>query len=237
MAQLLLVRHGQASFASDDYDRLSETGKEQSQVLGAWLHHCQATFDHAFAGDLRRHRETAELCLQQLATSVADAPLPPLQIDPALNEYDHHQIMQRYRPELAESGAMKRILATSDNPTALMREMFTAAMARWMEGKDDHDYTESWPQFAQRCVDGLLRAAAKVGDNETAIVFTSGGVISAVTGHAMGLSPRRTFELNWSLVNSGMSTFTCRKGRLRLTSLNNTAHIDWSRVRNLITYR
>ena len=35
MGMVLLVRHGQASFGADDYDVLSETGVEQSRVLGA----------------------------------------------------------------------------------------------------------------------------------------------------------------------------------------------------------
>ena len=37
MGVVLLVRHGQASFGADDYDVLSETGWEQSRLLGAWL--------------------------------------------------------------------------------------------------------------------------------------------------------------------------------------------------------
>ena len=34
---LLLVRHGQASWGADDYDRLSPLGEEQSRLLGAAL--------------------------------------------------------------------------------------------------------------------------------------------------------------------------------------------------------
>ena len=41
---LLLVRHGQASAGSDDYDRLSSRGQEQSARLGRWL----ADTGHAF---------------------------------------------------------------------------------------------------------------------------------------------------------------------------------------------
>ena len=38
MSRLFLVRHGQASFLSDDYDRLSPLGLEQSRRLGQhWL--------------------------------------------------------------------------------------------------------------------------------------------------------------------------------------------------------
>jgi len=37
MGVVLLVRHGQASFGADDYDVLSETGIEQSRMLGRAL--------------------------------------------------------------------------------------------------------------------------------------------------------------------------------------------------------
>lgn len=36
MGQLLLVRHGQASFGADDYDQLSDLGKRQSIRLGEY---------------------------------------------------------------------------------------------------------------------------------------------------------------------------------------------------------
>jgi broad specificity phosphatase PhoE len=36
MGQLLLVRHGQASFGADDYDQLSDLGQKQSIRLGEY---------------------------------------------------------------------------------------------------------------------------------------------------------------------------------------------------------
>ena len=60
MAELLLVRHGQASFGAADYDKLSELGVEQSRALGRWWSSCQLQVDSLMAGTMRRHRETAE---------------------------------------------------------------------------------------------------------------------------------------------------------------------------------
>ena len=39
MSELIIVRHGQASFLSGNYDQLSERGALQSQRLGTWLAH------------------------------------------------------------------------------------------------------------------------------------------------------------------------------------------------------
>ena len=68
MGQLLLVRHGQASFGADDYDQLSDLGKKQSIRLGEYWQHKAAEqadaepvkFEAVFMGSLKRHRQTWE---------------------------------------------------------------------------------------------------------------------------------------------------------------------------------
>lgn len=59
MATVYLVRHGQASFGEENYDKLSPKGWEQGRVLGRWL---ADKLEPAvvFGGDLVRHRETVE---------------------------------------------------------------------------------------------------------------------------------------------------------------------------------
>src|SRR6478752_3003430 len=60
MGVVILVRHGQASFGTDDYDVLSETGWEQGRLLGAWWRDRGVTPDAVVRGGMRRHREYAE---------------------------------------------------------------------------------------------------------------------------------------------------------------------------------
>ena len=60
MGQVLLVRHGQASWGADDYDALSETGWEQSRLLGRALAGRGVEPTLIVHGSMRRHRETAE---------------------------------------------------------------------------------------------------------------------------------------------------------------------------------
>ena len=45
MRELLLIRHGQASFSADDYDQLSLIGEQQSSLLGEWLATCSPAPD------------------------------------------------------------------------------------------------------------------------------------------------------------------------------------------------
>ena len=64
MSVLTLVRHGQASYMSEDYDRLSPIGEEQARKLGEfWVRH-RIQFDVCFHGPARRHTRTAEIAAE-----------------------------------------------------------------------------------------------------------------------------------------------------------------------------
>ncbi len=60
MSELFLVRHAQASFGEDDYDRLSPLGHQQARWLGEYFKFRKLRFDHVICGEMTRHRETLE---------------------------------------------------------------------------------------------------------------------------------------------------------------------------------
>jgi len=45
MSEIFFVRHGQASFGSDDYDRLSPLGVRQAKILARYLAQTGKIFD------------------------------------------------------------------------------------------------------------------------------------------------------------------------------------------------
>ena len=51
---IVLVRHGQASFGADDYDRLSALGTEQARLLGQWWARLGAAPGTVMRGSLRQ---------------------------------------------------------------------------------------------------------------------------------------------------------------------------------------
>ena len=55
MSELYLVRHGQASFGADNYDKLSPLGHKQSYVLGQYFKNKKIAFDRIITGDLVMH--------------------------------------------------------------------------------------------------------------------------------------------------------------------------------------
>ncbi|WP_194861659.1 phosphoglycerate mutase family protein, partial [Dietzia sp. SYD-A1] len=60
MGAIHLVRHGQASFGSGDYDRLSETGHLQAELTGRDMAARGLRPDVVIHGGMRRQRETAQ---------------------------------------------------------------------------------------------------------------------------------------------------------------------------------
>jgi len=237
MGQITLVRHGQASFGSADYDRLSALGVEQSRRLGLWLAERGQPFDTIVTGGMLRHRQTAEACLAAMpaALSGGDAWI----VDPDFNEYDHHEVLVRHWPAFDDPEAVKAFLCTpaGGHPDGrrAFQKIFEDAMARWMSGAHDADYAETWERFRTRCIAALVRLAANAGPSQNLLVFTSGGPIAAIAQHLFEMPDHAMASLNWTLVNCGLTKLFYRGQRMSLGYLNSHAHFEADP--DFITYR
>ncbi|UXI69346.1 histidine phosphatase family protein [Tahibacter amnicola] len=95
MTHLLLVRHAQASFGTDDYDRLSDHGHRQANLLGSWLAAQPWRYTSIHAGNQRRHVQTLEALYA--AAAAAQRVLPAMMVDADWNEFDHECLLRGYR--------------------------------------------------------------------------------------------------------------------------------------------
>ena len=248
MGQILLVRHGQASFGSSNYDQLSARGESQARLLGRWFSERGQKLDRVVSGTMQRHLQTAQACLGMLANGpVATS----WQTDSGFNEYDHDAVLHRYRPQFAEPGEVRRFIAAEAQGSRAFAQIFQDAMARWMHGAHDAEYDESWPAFRQRCVAALQRLAVEVAaspDSQTTIVFSSGGTIATLCQHLLRIPDPQVFALNWTLVNSGVTKLYYRRTpsgdaprnaqpHLTLGYLNNYAHLEALGDADAVTYR
>lgn len=247
MGQILLVRHGQASFGSSNYDQLSVRGQEQAGLLGQWFAQRGQRIDRVVTGTMVRHQQSAAACIAQLAEAPAQA---DWHADGGFNEYDHDEILHRHRPDFAEPGEVRRFLASTEDGNRAFQQIFQDAMARWMGGAHDPDYREAWPVFRQRCVAALHRVVSTAGTSQTAVVFTSGGTIATLCQHVLRIPDPQVFALNWTLVNSGVTKLYHRAGvadaslpeqsdsaLLTLGYLNNYAHLELLGDQRAVTYR
>jgi broad specificity phosphatase PhoE len=93
MAVIYLIRHGQASFGSEDYDHLSELGQRQAGILGAYLKRSSIPFDALLSGALRRQQDTLAGIVDALGPKT-----PGPSVMDAFNEYDHVGVIRAYLP-------------------------------------------------------------------------------------------------------------------------------------------
>jgi broad specificity phosphatase PhoE len=238
VGQILLVRHGQASFGAADYDQLSAHGAEQSRLLGRWLAACKVGVGQVVTGSLKRHRQTAEACLSVMPGAPAAA---AWRTDPGFDEYDHVEVLAKHAPRLTDPIAAKDALATEADVKKSFQKIFAQAMARWMGGHHDADYRESWPAFRARCVGAAKRIVEAAGDlpEGAVVVFTSGGPIAAICQELLGIPNERAAMVNFSLANSSVTRllFSGRDGRISLSYLNNFAHLEQTGQVECVTYR
>lgn len=235
MPKIFLVRHGQASLGAEDYDVLSPLGEEQARQLGRWFSHCGMRFDRFLIGRNLRHRQTVLACRAALGM---DADRTDLQIDPGFDEYDHLDILRPVGLGLHTPAGLAAWFAQQPSaPHRAFQEVFSAAFQRWVSGRHDDDYAESWRSFRARCVASLERLAGSCGQGSTAIVVTSGGPVSAICQHLLGIPDDRIMDMHNAIPNTAVSRLLCRPGRIGLGYFNSTAHLEYAGRADAITYR
>lgn len=233
MSAIYLIRHGQASFAAADYDQLSPLGERQSRRLGEALGaRLSAPPTRVLCGGMRRHAQTASHCLSAMALPTEWT------VDTAWNEYDHNEVLGVYEPRYRQQSEIAADVARARDPRAAFQALFGAAIARWIGGQHDDEYGESWPAFCARVEAGLKALIASLDRGETVLVFTSGGAISVVCRHLLGLSDVRTLRMNLTLANASVTKVVIGQGGGLLSSLNEHAHLESAESgTELISYR
>jgi broad specificity phosphatase PhoE len=215
MGVVLLVRHGQASFGSDDYDVLSPTGWTQARLLGSWLGDRGVEATALVQGGMRRHRETAEALAEAAGWDL------PVSTDPGWDEFDHLAVLA------ADPGAP----ASAGDRRAFQRA-FEQATARWTTGAHDADYAETWSGFRDRCAGALARACEAAGAGQLAVVVTSGGPIAAACAALVDPEAEpAAFARTWSrfntvLVNTALTRVVVGSSGARLLSFNEHPHLE-----------
>lgn len=239
MARITLVRHGQASFLSEDYNRLSPLGEEQSRALGAfWARHAMP-FTHAFTGPRVRHRNTGRHAHE--AAAEAGHALPELQDAPGLDEFAWEELLAHaLSPEYAADEAMSTLreaflaAETYEDKKRAIHYLMEAVTERWVLGTLSAPNAETFTQFQARIhrdIEMILDAAGRGGH---AVVYTSGGPAAVTAGLALELSPRKILELIWTLRNAATIEILASPGRMSLSHFNAAPHLEDPR---LWTYR
>jgi broad specificity phosphatase PhoE len=229
MTDIYLIRHGQASFGTADYDRLSDLGHRQAALLGGYFRRAAIDFDAVFAGPLRRHAETAHSAMAGRRS------LKPLQIIAELEEIDTETIVSTRiaalldaEPELAEAYARRH------SDVRAFRRIVSRAMHESLGA--DSPAGNPMAQFTARVRRGIRTVAAKGEGCRKVAVFTSGGTIAVTLQEVLNLAPAVAVDIGWQIYNTSVSVFCFDDGRLSLATFNATAHLDLEPDPNLKTF-
>ncbi|MET0535553.1 MAG: histidine phosphatase family protein [Steroidobacter sp.] len=232
MSTLYLIRHGQASFGTDNYDQLSATGQEQVRELGRYFAALGERIDHIYSGSLHRQTQTAEIIAAELGATA-----PAISIEPAFDEYDSDVILQTF----AKSQTPEQLLAAGWPELRHDRRKFQFFLERaaraWVEATIEAEEMTPWRGFHGRIRNALEHIMRSQGRSKTLMVSTSGGVIGTIVAHVLGLSNHMGIELNWAVHNASVTRLIYSGEKISLSMFNALPHLDRAELRHLITYR
>jgi broad specificity phosphatase PhoE len=226
-ARLWLVRHAQASFGSGDYDRLSERGHSQAQILAEWMCASDLRFDKIVCGAQQRHRQT--LAAITTAFAAATRPLPEAMEDADWNEFDHEAVVRAYARLRSDDALIDaaRQFADQRNVHALL----AAALGAWARGELDSAVPETWAEFGAR----VARARSRVGSGKV-LVITSGGPVTQCAQAALGCAATVTVPLSIALRNTAVSEFRGAPSGWQMLVWNSLPHFARHDHREWVTY-
>ena len=229
MSELYLVRHAQASFGADDYDRLSDLGHQQSRWLGEHLGKRNVSFDTLVVGDMRRHHETLDgIC------SGMDIDGNDRLVLPGPNEYNFAEMTDAYGISHGDDPLYQQITADpSDrkNYYRLLRKVLSA----WTRGEIP-DVPETWLDFKTRVSDAQRQLQAMADSGNSILAIGSGGSISTFVGLVLGIPDETIFDLNLQYKNTAISHFFFNTRKMNLTGFNGIPHLDTNEMEQHITY-
>ena len=235
MATIYLIRHGQASFGADDYDKLSELGCRQASVAGEYLAQCGISFDAIYSGNLLRQRETAQLA------SASQPEELELRIDPRFNEIENDQQLKYLVPEVVKSNpAVQELIERGLSSSKDYQKVIAAVFNYWVSHQCTDSRIQSWQDYSQGVGQALHDVMVEQGAGKTVGIFTSGGTIATIVAQVLGLTGEQTYRFYEPIFNCSVSQLFYTGTRVSLSYFNDRSFLQvlgTQRSENLISYR
>ena len=236
MSEIYLIRHGQASFGSENYDRLSPLGVRQAEAVGRHLAGLGRAFDAVYHGRLERQKDTAAALIEHYARRGLPAPEPV--VSEAFDEYDSSAVWESQTAlMMAADPDIARKLENIDSDRKAFQQLFAAVMHRWVSGDHDQPGIQPWKAYRSRVLEGFAEIMQRHGSGKRLAVFTSGGPICIAVQAALELSDRMAIELNWQIMNASVTRLLYNAGGTALSVFNDVSHLELAGGRELVSYR
>lgn len=237
MPELLLVRHGQADSAGENYDQLTPTGQQQATLIGRWLKEKGYQFDRYFHGGLVRQRQTLEAIRAEMSS---EAGLSAMEIHDGLAEFDLKVwavVASHLRHGHAEFAALlkqwnKARHENATNKGDIFKQLTGIILQYWVAQGENFTEAESFPAFRRRVLSVMeihsKQTPSIAMENHSYLAVTSGGPISVLTGEVLGLDLPHTLGLMRRIYNTSLHHYTLRGDRWDLVAFNAMPHLALS---------
>lgn len=212
-----MVRHAQASFGTNDYDRLSLLGMKQAVCLGQHLKATHPKFEAVYLGGLNRHRQT----LEGIMDSGVNA--EETYIRDELNEYDAESLLAQLPSGIQQD---------SDHATHF--KLLRQALQLWMSGAIQPDGMPTYMLFQQRLL--ALLADIRANHSGPVLIVSSGGPIATVIGRLLDASVAATISINYRIRNASITELAYDDKRHHVLGLNHVDHLSRLGNSQWITY-
>ncbi len=234
MSQIYLIRHGQASFGTDHYDRLSSTGKRQAEILGDHLAGIGLQFQAVFSGSLQRQIDTARIAISRYPETAVS---PEVLISNDFDEFNSTPFIKAQLPDMVNRNpSIANALQRMNSERKAFKYVFGKAMLRLADPQYNIPGLETFQSFVKRVGAAIYRINGENSEDSNIAVFTSSGTIAAVMKTALGLSDEITIRTGWHILNSSVSVFDYSNDYLSLKSFNSIAHLEMCNDDNIITF-
>jgi broad specificity phosphatase PhoE len=239
MSVLTIIRHAQASFLEEDYDRLSAVGEQQARLLGEYWGKQEIVFDAVYSGPRRRQTRTAEIAGDVVRAAGLTWPDPVLL--PEFDEYQAEELWRHCLPGILQGDHRIRALhadwqRAKDTPEErrAFELVFQEVTRRWACGEAAAEQVEPWLNFRDRVRRGLGRVRSGNCGGRRVVVFTSGGPVAVAMEEALDLALDKTLDVLWMTRNGACAEFRFSGPRITLESFNTSPHLP---DRSLWTWR
>jgi broad specificity phosphatase PhoE len=235
MANIYLIRHAQASFGTENYDRLSALGRRQAEVLGHYLRDCEIQFDAIVSGDLERQIKTAKIASGCQAMDV------PQQVDSRFNEVRLDEQLELLTPEVAKIHPEIHELARKGLKSSKeYQKAIEAVFNYWVSPQCKVTGVQSWADFSTAAGAGLSDVMQQQGSGKTVGIFTSGGTIATIVSQVLGLDGEHAYKFFEPSINCSVTRLIYNSRKISLSYFNDHSYLDLLGQQlgeRLVTYR
>jgi broad specificity phosphatase PhoE len=225
MGMLYLIRHGQASAHLEDYDQLSELGKQQGSLIGSYFTNKQ--IDAIYIGPRKRHLQTYEAARQP------DWPIPIQTY--WLDEFPAHELMNKgldkiktIMPDII--GEIAQVQQQTGSAGKSFHKILQRATQLWIDGRLEVEGVESFEEYKHRLL--LAQRSLCIEREGDVLCFTSAGFIASFVGFVQKGDEWQALRSAWALYNGSFSTYHLSSEGPLFSSFNWMEHIE----RNLRTF-